>query len=145
VYFTTFRQNFSPRLASSPELTGDAHWEIEDGRITFSQEYAAKVIDDSSGEPIMLLKAKYELLLYTEGEYSEEFALEYSTRQLHVMVRPYFRELIANMAPRALLTVPPVPTQFITPREIIEYPAPKPDNLKSLESSQKNATSPEKD
>ncbi len=86
----------------------------------------------------MLLKAKYELLLYTEGTYSEEFAEEYSTRQLHVMVRPYFRELIANMAPRALLTVPPVPTQFITPKEIIAFPAPQVEVTSELPSAPKS-------
>lgn len=125
VFFTTYQQVFSPRLASAPAIGGEATWEISDGKIIFVQEYTARIAEESSSEPMMLLKARYELLLFTEGLYSEEFAKEYSNRQLHVMVRPYFRELVANMAPRALITAQPVPTQFIMPKEIIEFPASK--------------------
>lgn len=125
-FFTTYRQNFSPRLANTPELNGEASWIIQSDAIVFSQEYTARVSEESSREPVMLLKAKYEIVLFTQGQYPEEFAKEYSARQLHMLVRPYFRELLSNMAPRALLSIAPIPSQFVAPTEIIDYPAPQP-------------------
>ncbi len=120
VFFTTFRRSFTHRVASAPSVTVAPRWEIKDDLIIFSQTYSATVEDETDGEAFMILKATYEVALQTGGRYTDEFAEEYSERQLHMLLRPYFRELLSNITPRALLMVPALGSQFVAPREIIE-------------------------
>jgi hypothetical protein len=125
-FVSSARRNFTMRSGKAPTVQANAEWELRGSQVLFTHTYLATIEDEASDESLLSLQVTFEVALTGEQEYSEEFAAEYASRQLHIVTRPYFREFVFNMAPRALLQVPPVPTQFIPPRgETVEAPKPK--------------------
>lgn len=98
-----------------PSVTQDVMISRRDNDLVFTHNYDAALKDEASDDLLMSVRAVYELALYSDEPLPDEFAQEYAQRQLHIVTRPYFRELVSSCAARSLIQVPPLPTQFVPP------------------------------
>lgn len=123
-FVSTFTSSFTPIIGSTASVDATPSYEIKEGSIWFRHAYEARIVDDEN--LLMAVQAVYEMQLLLpadiENEACQEFADEYQHRQLLLQTRPYFRELLANMAPRALILALPLPTHFIVPPSPKELP-----------------------
>lgn len=131
LFVRTTRRNFSSRAAQSPTVDQDPSFTRQDRDLIFTYSYDATLKDEASEDTLMSIRAIYEVCLYCEVETPDEFAEEYMRRQMPLNTRPYFRELVSNCAPRALIQCPPVPAMFVGP-----VTAKKPEELPADASSE---------
>lgn len=114
------KRRFTGRNASAPTVAQEATFELVEDGAAFTYEAVSKFVDTSSDKVVLMVSVIFEVTAYSEDELSDEFCNEFIARQLPILVRPYLREILFSVAPRCLVTAPPLPTQFVPARTLKE-------------------------
>ena len=111
----TQRRHFQTIAAKGPTVSEEPSFTRRDSDLIFTHSYESSFSDESSEAVVLTVRAVYEVALYCEQSLPDEFAEEYMRRQLPLLTRPYFRELLSNCTARSLVQAPTLAAKFVPP------------------------------